>query len=65
MAQTNSVMFVELLLWKTSRDCYEVAMGYGTLDRERLGGGLINVNQLGVFDGVVWVWLYGHGCGLV
>lgn len=39
MASTNSLMFVELLLWKTSKDCYELEMGYGTLERERLERG--------------------------
>ena len=35
MASKNPLMFVELLLWKTSRDCYELTEGYGTLERER------------------------------
>ena len=36
MAKGNSLMFVELLFWKTSRDCYELEVGYGTLEKERL-----------------------------
>ena len=35
MAQKNSLMFVELLVWKTSRDCYELEGGYGTIEREK------------------------------
>ncbi len=35
MAACNPLMFVELLFWKTSRDCYELEMGYGTVEMER------------------------------
>ena len=35
MAKANPLMFVELLFWKTSRDCYELTQGYGTLEREK------------------------------
>ena len=35
MAEKNPLMFVELLFWKTSRDCYELEMGYGTVERQR------------------------------
>lgn len=35
MAEKNPLMFVELLFWKTSRDCYELEMGYGTVERHR------------------------------
>jgi timeless len=35
MSASNPLMFVELLFWKTSRDCYELEMGYGTTEREK------------------------------
>ena len=36
MAGKNPLLFAELLFWKTSRDCYELTEGYGTLEREKL-----------------------------
>ena len=39
MASKNPLVFVELLLWKTSRDVYELTEGYGTVERERSEGG--------------------------
>ncbi len=35
MAARNPLMFMELLFWKTSKDCYELEMGYGVVERER------------------------------
>ena len=35
MAGKNSLMFVELLVWKTSKDCYELEEGYGIIEREK------------------------------
>ena len=35
MADTNPLVFVELLLWKTSQEVYELTEGYGALERER------------------------------
>ena len=35
MAAKNPLVFVELLIWKTSQDVYELTEGYGTLQRER------------------------------
>ena len=35
MSTTNPLMFVELLFWKTSQDCYELSEGYGVFQRER------------------------------
>jgi len=35
MARKNSLMFVELLVWKTSKDCYELEEGYGIIEREK------------------------------
>ena len=39
MASKNPLVFVELLLWKTSRDVFELTEGYGTVERERSEGG--------------------------
>ena len=35
MSSKNPLVFVELLLWKTSQEVYELTEGYGTLERER------------------------------
>ena len=35
MTTKNPLMFVELLFWKTSQDCYELTAGYGTREREK------------------------------
>ena len=35
MASKNKLMFVELLMWKTSKDVYELTEGYGTMEREQ------------------------------
>ena len=35
MAAKNPLMFVELLMWKTSQDVYELTEGYGALQRDR------------------------------
>jgi hypothetical protein len=35
MAKSNPLMYVELLFWKTSHDCYELTRVYGTLEREK------------------------------
>ncbi len=36
MARNNPLMYVELLIWKTSSDCYELIAGYGSKEREKL-----------------------------
>ena len=35
MGSQNPLVFVELLVWKTSQDVYELSEGYGALERER------------------------------
>ena len=34
-ASGNPILFVEVLFWKTTADCYEITEGYGSLARER------------------------------
>lgn len=36
MSKTNPVIFLEVLFWKTSGECFELTEGYGTLARKKL-----------------------------
>ena len=57
VVKKNMVMLIVLLLWRMSHDCHQVAMGYGIFNKVRLRGGIVYVNQLSMFRGVVWLRL--------
>jgi len=57
----NPVLLAELVVWKTSGDCYEIVEGYGSLELRYeivLVTSLERPRPYGYFDKCVWLGLH-------